>query len=85
MRLLDREDSAFLEVSDDGVGLSPELLPHIFERFRQGDGSMTRAHGGLGLGLAIAKHIVDAHGGSITVESPGLNHGATFRVRLPYG
>ncbi|MEQ1910786.1 MAG: ATP-binding protein [Vicinamibacterales bacterium] len=85
VRLLDREDSAFLEVSDDGVGLSPELLPHIFERFRQGDGSMTRAHGGLGLGLAIAKHIVDAHGGSITVESPGLNHGATFRVRLPYG
>ena len=85
VRLLDREDAAFLEVSDDGVGLSPELLPHIFERFRQGDGSMTRAHGGLGLGLAIAKHIVDAHGGSITVESPGLNHGATFRVRLPYG
>lgn len=85
VRLRDGEDAAYLEVSDDGVGLSPELLPHIFERFRQGDGSMTRAHGGLGLGLAIAKHIVDAHGGAITVESPGLNHGATFRVRLPYG
>ena len=85
VRLLDKDDAAFLEVSDDGVGLSPELLPHIFERFRQGDGSVTRAHGGLGLGLAIARHIVDAHGGTISVESPGLNHGATFRVRLPYG
>ena len=84
VRLIDRDDAALLEVSDDGVGLSPELLPFIFERFRQGDGTMTRAAGGLGLGLAIAKHIVDVHGGSITVESPGLNHGATFRVRLPY-
>ncbi len=83
--LRDGDDAAYLEVMDDGVGLSPELLPHIFERFRQADGSMTRAHGGLGLGLAIAKHIVDEHKGSITVESPGLNHGATFRVRLPYG
>ncbi len=83
--LRDGDDAAYLEVSDDGVGLSPELLPHIFERFRQADGSMTRAHGGLGLGLAIAKYIVDWHGGSIAVESPGLNHGATFRVRLPYG
>lgn len=83
--LRDGDDAAYLEVTDDGVGLSPELLPHIFERFRQADGSMTRAHGGLGLGLAIAKYIVDAHGGTIAVESPGLNHGATFRVRLPYG
>jgi len=83
--LRDSEDAAYLEVTDDGVGLSPELLPHIFERFRQADGSMTRAHGGLGLGLAIAKHIVDEHRGAITAESPGLNHGATFRVRLPYG
>lgn len=85
VRLSDGDDAAYIEVSDDGVGLSPELLPHIFERFRQADGSMTRAHGGLGLGLAIAKYIVDAHGGSIAVASPGLNHGATFRVRLPYG
>lgn len=84
VRLQDQGDAAVLEVADNGVGLSPELLPHIFERFRQGDGSMTRAHGGLGLGLAIVKHIVDAHGGAISVESPGLNHGATFRVRLPY-
>jgi signal transduction histidine kinase len=84
VKLEDRGDSASLEVSDNGVGLSPELLPHIFERFRQGDGSVTRAHGGLGLGLAIVKHIVDAHGGSIVVESPGLNRGTTFRVRLPY-
>jgi signal transduction histidine kinase len=82
--LVDHGDAAILEVKDDGVGLSPELIPHIFERFRQGDGSTTRAHGGLGLGLAIVKHIVDSHGGSITVESSGLNKGATFRVRLPY-
>lgn len=84
VRLADRGDAAVLEVKDDGVGLSPELIPHIFERFRQGDGSTTRAHGGLGLGLAIVKHIVDSHGGVITVESAGLNRGATFRVRLPY-
>lgn len=82
--LVDRGNAAVLEVKDDGVGLSPELIPHIFERFRQGDGSTTRAHGGLGLGLAIVKHIVDSHGGVITVESAGLNRGATFRVRLPY-
>ena len=82
--LIDHRNAAVLEVKDDGVGLSPELIPHIFERFRQGDGSTTRAHGGLGLGLAIVKHIVDSHGGVITVESAGLNRGATFRVRLPY-
>jgi signal transduction histidine kinase len=77
-------DSALLEVADDGIGLASDLQPHIFERFRQGDGSTTRVHGGLGLGLAIAKHIVEAHGGTISVESAGVNAGATFRVRLPY-
>jgi signal transduction histidine kinase len=77
-------DAAQLDVADDGVGIAPELLPHIFDRFRQGDGSTTRAHGGLGLGLAIARYIVEAHGGTIAAESPGPQAGATFRVRLPY-
>jgi signal transduction histidine kinase len=76
-------EAALFEVRDTGVGFDSALAPHLFERFRQGDGSTTRAHGGLGLGLAIAKHIVDAHGGSIEAESAGRNHGATFRVHLP--
>ncbi|HUR35781.1 MAG TPA: ATP-binding protein [Vicinamibacterales bacterium] len=83
--LRDRGTAGELEVRDDGVGIAADLQPHIFERFRQGDGSTTRAHGGLGLGLAIAKHIVDAHHGTIEVESPGLDGGAVFRVRIPYG
>jgi len=82
--LHDRGDVAIFEVADDGAGLPPDLQPHIFERFRQGDGSTTRKHGGLGLGLAIAKHIVEAHGGAIAAESDGPETGATFRVRLPY-
>jgi signal transduction histidine kinase len=82
--LRDDRDAALLEVADNGIGVPPDLLPHIFDRFRQGDASTTREHGGLGLGLAIAKHIVDAHGGSITAESAGLGAGATFRVRVPY-
>ena len=82
--LQDRGDAAVFVVADDGAGLPPDLQPHIFERFRQGDGSTTRKHGGLGLGLAIAKHIVEAHGGTIAAESDGPETGATFRVRLPY-
>jgi signal transduction histidine kinase len=82
--LRDRGEVAVLEVADDGAGLPPDLQPHIFERFRQGDGSTTRQHGGLGLGLAIAKHIVEAHGGAIAALSDGPQTGATFRVRLPY-
>jgi signal transduction histidine kinase len=82
--LQDCGDVAVLEVADDGAGLPSDLQPHIFERFRQGDGSTTRKHGGLGLGLAIAKHIVEAHGGAIAAESDGPETGATFRVRLPY-
>ncbi len=70
-------------VGDTGVGIGAEFLPHIFERFRQADASLTRRHGGLGLGLAIARHIVEMHGGSIQAASEGEGKGATFRVRIP--
>jgi PAS domain S-box-containing protein len=70
-------------VSDNGSGIPPEFLPHIFERFRQADSRTTREHGGIGLGLAIVRHLVELHGGTITVVSDGPNTGATFRVRLP--
>jgi two-component system CheB/CheR fusion protein len=70
-------------VSDTGMGIDPTRLTDIFEAFRQGDTSITRRYGGLGLGLAIAKATVEALGGSIAAESDGVNKGATFRVRLP--
>jgi signal transduction histidine kinase/CheY-like chemotaxis protein len=70
-------------VADDGIGIRPEFLPHVFERFRQADASSTRAHGGLGLGLAIVRHLVELHGGTVRTESPGEGKGATFRVLLP--
>jgi signal transduction histidine kinase/ActR/RegA family two-component response regulator len=70
-------------VSDTGQGIAPDLLPVIFDRFRQADSSSTRSHGGLGLGLALARHLVDAHGGTLTAQSPGENQGATFTVKLP--
>jgi PAS domain S-box-containing protein len=74
---------AVLQVRDSGKGIPPELLPHVFERFRQGDTSDTRVHGGLGLGLAIVRHIVDMHGGAATAASDGENRGASFTVGLP--
>jgi CheY-like chemotaxis protein/nitrogen-specific signal transduction histidine kinase len=74
---------ATIVVSDSGQGIEPELLPHIFERFRQGESNLTRRHGGLGLGLAIAHQLVRLHGGEIEVESAGLNEGSRFTVRLP--
>jgi len=70
-------------VSDNGSGISPDFLPHIFERFRQADSATTREHGGIGLGLAIVRHLVELHGGTIHAESGGRDTGATFRVRLP--
>ena len=70
-------------VRDAGAGISPEFLPHVFDRFRQEDAGAKRRFGGLGLGLSIVKHLVELHGGSVTVESDGQDHGATFTVRLP--
>jgi PAS domain S-box-containing protein len=72
-----------LTVTDSGVGIRPELLPNIFERFRQGATTSTRRHGGLGLGLSITKHLVELHGGSISAWSGGDDQGATFTVELP--
>ena len=82
--LLERVETHIeIAVVDSGVGITPEFLPHVFDRFRQADGSTTRRHGGLGLGLAIVKNIVEMHGGSIRAESAGVGRGSTFTVSLP--
>src|SRR6185503_14464621 len=70
-------------IHDTGVGIRPELLTVIFERFRQGDSSTTRSHGGLGLGLSIVKNLVELHGGTIRANSAGEGQGSTFTVSLP--
>ena len=74
---------AEINVSDNGSGIEPDFLPFVFDRFRQADGKMNRRYGGLGLGLAIARHLTELHGGSISAESPGADRGATFTVRFP--
>ena len=74
---------AHVRVTDTGVGIEPAFLPHVFDRFRQADSATTRTYGGLGLGLSIAKQLVDAHKGSISVTSEGKGSGATFIVALP--
>jgi PAS domain S-box-containing protein len=75
---------AVLRVSDSGAGIAPEFMPHLFERFRQADGSIVRKHGGLGLGLSIVRHVVEMHGGTIEASSEGVDRGATFTIRLPH-
>ncbi|MEH2175664.1 hybrid sensor histidine kinase/response regulator [Nostoc sp.] len=75
--------SALIQVKDTGQGISPEFLPHVFEYFRQADSSTTRTFGGLGLGLAIVRHLVELHGGTVKAASPGIGQGAVFTVRLP--
>jgi CheY-like chemotaxis protein len=72
-----------ISISDTGQGIEPEFLPHVFERFRQGDSSIARRFGGLGLGLAIVRQLVEMHGGTVAATSPGENQGATFIVTLP--
>src|SRR6185369_7207826 len=72
-----------ITVSDTGQGISSDFLPYVFERFRQEETGTTKRHGGLGLGLAIVRHITELHGGNVMADSPGEGQGATFSVRLP--
>jgi PAS domain S-box-containing protein len=83
IRLEQIDNQAQITIIDTGKGISLDFLPHIFESFRQEDASVTRKHGGLGLGMAIVYQLVKAHGGTVTADSPGEGKGATFTVRLP--
>jgi signal transduction histidine kinase len=74
---------AVIQVRDRGIGISPDFLPHVFDRFRQADPGLTRKHGGLGIGLAIVRHVVEMHGGSVCAKSDGPGLGTTFAVSLP--
>jgi PAS domain S-box-containing protein len=79
----ERDGQIDIRLQDTGIGITPEFLPFVFDRFRQADASTTRVHGGLGLGLAIVRHLVELHGGTVTAESEGQDRGARFIVRLP--
>jgi PAS domain S-box-containing protein len=83
IRLMQINHDAQIQISDTGKGINPDFLPHVFEHFRQEDGATTRKFGGLGLGLAIVRQLVELHGGTVFVNSPGEGQGATFTVRLP--
>lgn len=83
IELSTRGSCARVEVSDTGRGIDPAFLPYVWDRFRQADSSTSRQHGGLGLGLAVVRHLVELHGGTVNVASPGLGRGATFSVELP--
>jgi PAS domain S-box-containing protein len=82
-RLWRAEGQALVSITDTGQGIPAEFLPYVFDRFRQQDGSTTRRHGGLGLGLSIVRHLVELHGGEVAAESAGEGRGSTFTVRLP--
>jgi PAS domain S-box-containing protein len=83
IRVIQDETYAEIDIRDTGPGIAAEFLPHVFERFRQADGSTTRTHGGLGLGLAIVRHLVELHGGLISAENVASGSGAVFTVKLP--
>jgi CheY-like chemotaxis protein/two-component sensor histidine kinase len=83
VRVDKKESQIHLTVSDNGMGVEPHFLPHLFERFTQADSSTTRRHGGLGLGLAIVRHLAELHGGTVSAASEGTDKGATFIVTLP--
>lgn len=83
IQLKQQNDYAYIQVSDTGKGIHPQFLPYVFEYFRQEDGTTTRKFGGLGLGLAIVRHLTELHGGRVWADSPGDGMGSTFTVRLP--
>jgi CheY-like chemotaxis protein len=83
VRLFANGAHASIEVADSGQGIAPEFLPRVFDRFSQADSTHTRSHGGLGLGLAIVRHITEQHGGRVSARSGGPNQGSAFRVDLP--
>jgi len=83
VRLSRADNDALISVEDTGIGISPEFLPYVFDRFSQADGTPTRRHGGLGLGMAIVRHLVELHGGTVHARSDGENQGTTFTAVLP--
>jgi signal transduction histidine kinase len=83
IRLREADANAVIGVIDTGIGIRPDFLPFVFDRFRQAEGSITRTHGGLGLGLSIVRHLIELHGGAVEVASEGEGKGAAFTVRLP--